>query len=354
MTLRDSSTRYPAGKLPAEDLARLLSRFASRDPRVIVPPGIGKDAAVIDWGDRYLIAKTDPITFATDEIGWYAVHINANDIAAMGGTPRWFLAALLLPEGKTGPTEVEDLFRQISETCEKIGISLCGGHTEITLGIDRPIVIGQMLGEVEKERLIRPERVRPGDAIILTKGIAIEGTSLIVREWRPLPSSLSKAQAARCRLLLKNPGISVLPEAKIALEAGEVHAMHDPTEGGLATGLHELATAASVGLWVDQEKIPILPETEGLCRALDLDPLGLIASGALLIVAAPRDSAAILGALKAAKIPAACIGEVWEREKGIKIKARGEILDLPVFRRDEIARLWEKRTHESNHKKVQE
>lgn len=344
MILPDSSTRYPAGKLPAEDLARLLSSFGSRDPRVIVQPGIGKDAAVISWGDRYLIAKTDPITFATEEIGWYVVHINANDVAAMGGTPRWFLATLLLPEGKTGPMEVESLFRQIAETCEEIGVSLCGGHTEITLGIDRPIVIGQMLGEVEKEKLVRPERVRPGDAIILTKGIAIEGTSLIAREWKPLPPSFSNDQVARCRRLLKNPGISVLQEAKIALEAGEIHAMHDPTEGGLATGLHELAAAASVGLWVDRERIPILPETESVCRELDLDPLGLIASGALLIVTPPKDTQAILGALKAAAIPAACIGGVWERERGIKLRVRGEILDLPLFRRDEIARLWEKRT----------
>ncbi len=340
--VQDPSMKYPAGKLPAEDLSRLLSRHARQDPRVIVRPGIGKDATVISLGDRYLVAKTDPITFAADEIGWYVVHINANDIAAMGGTPRWFLATLLLPHGKTGPREVEVIFEQISRTCHELDVTLCGGHTEITLGIDRPIAIGQMLGEVDKDKLVVAEMIQPGDEIILTKGIAIEGTSLIAREWRGLPPSFRKDQIQRCRDFLKNPGISVVREARIAVEIGEIHAMHDPTEGGLATGLHELAAAASVGLVVEKENIPVFPETDLLCRELGLDPLGLIASGALLIVAPPEDSAKVLSAIRSEKIAASVIGRVWEKEKGVKIMERGKISDLPVFARDEIARLFER------------
>jgi hydrogenase maturation factor len=331
---------FPVGKLPAEELARMLARHTQQDGRIVIMPGIGRDATVISFGDRYLVAKTDPITFAIDQIGWYVVHINANDVAAMGGVPRWFLATLLLPEGKTGPEEVEAIFAQISKACQEVGAVLCGGHTEITYGLDRPIIVGQMLGEVERAKLIVPERARPGDEILMTKGIAIEGTAIIARELRELREYFSEEWVKRCRNFLRVPGISIAREAMIANELAEVHAMHDPTEGGLATGLHELASAAGVGILVEREKILILPETALLCRKLQLDPLGLIASGALLIVAPEGDSARILAALEAEGIPASVIGKVWEKEKGVKMIQGGKVEDLPFFDRDEVARLF--------------
>jgi hydrogenase expression/formation protein HypE len=332
---------YPPGKLPMEDLAGLLSRYSPPDPRLVVKPGIGRDACAISFGDRYLIAKTDPITFAAEEIGWYAVQVNANDIAAMGGTPRWFLAALLLPAGKTNPALVETIFAQISRACRDLGIILCGGHTEITLGLDRPIVVGQMLGEAEPGPLPTPERILPGDEILLTKGIAIEGTALIALEKKDLKKTFRGAFLRKCRTFLKNPGISVVREARIARRAGEVRAMHDPTEGGLATGLLEMARAAEVGLVVEREKVSIYPETGILCRELGLDPLGLLASGALLIAAPPEDAARIKKALRRDGIPVETIGRTWEKQKGIKILSGKEIRDLPVFPRDEIARFFE-------------
>jgi hydrogenase expression/formation protein HypE len=331
---------YPAGKLPAEDLAKLLTRYTQDDERLVVRPGIGIDATVISFADRYLVAKTDPITFATDQIGWYAVHVNANDVAVMGGNPRWFLATLLLPEGKTDVDEVEAIFAQISRACKELGVVFCGGHTEITYGLERPIVVGQMLGEVEKEKLIIPDKARPGDEILLTKGIAIEGTALIARERGELREHLSEDWVKRCQNLLRAPGISVVREATIANGVAEVHAMHDPTEGGLATALHELASAARVGMMVDMERIMILPETAVLCRQLKLEPLGLIASGALLIVAPEGDSTKIIAGLEAEGIRAAVIGKIWESEKGVKLRQRGEVEDLPFFHRDEVARLF--------------
>jgi hydrogenase maturation factor len=333
---------YPPGKLPMEDLARLLARHAQEDPRLVVKPGIGRDACVLSFGDRYLIAKTDPITFATAEIGWYAVQVNANDIASLGGIPRWFLAVLLLPEGRTNPEMVETIFEQISRACKDLGIILCGGHTEITLGLERPIVVGQMLGEAEPGPLPVPERILPGDEILLTKGIAIEGTALIVREKKGLENTFGANWLRKSRAFLKNPGISVVREARIAMRSGGVHAMHDPTEGGLATGLRELAQAADVGLLVEKEKIPVFPETGILCRELALDPLGLIASGALLIAAPPREAGSIKNALRREGLAVEAIGKAWEKEKGIKILTGGQIQDLPVFPRDEIARFFER------------
>ena len=172
------SDLLPAGKLPLPLLERLLARFAPDDPRIIVGPRAGEDAAVFDLGDRYLVAKTDPITFATSEIGWYAVNINANDVAVMGAQPRWFLATVLLPAGQATAEMAEAIFAQIYNACAALGVSLAGGHTEITVNLDRPIVSGTMLGEVEHDRLIKTAGARVGDTVLQVKPAPIEGTAL--------------------------------------------------------------------------------------------------------------------------------------------------------------------------------
>ena len=335
-----NESTYPLGKLPAEKLSELLSRYGADDDRVIIGPGIGHDAAVISFGDRYLVAKTDPITFATDEIGWYAVHVNANDVVCTGARPRWFLPTLLLPEKRTGPSLVEDVFAQMARVCDELGISLVGGHTEITHGIDRPILIGNMLGEVAPDRLVRPDGATPGDALLLTKGIAVEGTAIIAREKADALSDLEDDLLERSRDFLHDPGISVVKEARIAVEAGDVHAMHDPTEGGLATGLWEMADASEVGIEVYEEDLPILPETTALCRPLGLDPMGLIASGALLLAVAPEDADVIIESLEDADIKVFHIGRVTDSGCGVILVSDSGERPLPRFDQDEIARLF--------------
>lgn len=331
--------RLPAGKLPNDLLAQLLARVAHRDPRVLVGPGIGRDAAVIDaGGPRLLIAKSDPITFASDMIGHYAVHINANDIACMGGTPAWFLATALLPEG-CSPELPSAIFDQLNAACDSLGIELVGGHTEVTIGIDRPIVVGAMLGEVERERLVRPENARPGDALILTKGIAIEGSAVLAREARGrlAAAGIETATVDRAANFLSEPGISVVADARVACDSASIHAMHDPTEGGLATALYELAQATGCGIRIE-ETIDVLPETRAICDALALDPLGLLASGALLIAVADQDCTMVLGALGQAGIPAARIGSLVVGPEAVIMMVTSEERPMPSFDRDEVAR----------------
>jgi hydrogenase expression/formation protein HypE len=332
----------PIGKLPAEHLVRLLAKHTRPDPRLIIGARLGEDAAVIDMGDRYLVAKTDPITFASDEIGWYAVNINANDIACAGAAPRWFLVTLLLPEGKTDIRLVETIFAQMAEACERLDVTLAGGHTEITYGLDRPVVVGHMLGEVAPGGFVATAGVQVGDNIIVTKGVAVEATAIIAREKRDdLEGVFDAGYLRRCQDFLHDPGISVVHDAQIAQAAGRVHAMHDPTEGGLATGLWEMSQAAGVGLEIDEAAIPILPETAALCAQFDLDPLGLIASGALLIASPPQDTDAIVGALRAAGILATIVGRAVEQKEGCTLLGQGGRRLLPSFARDEIARLFE-------------
>ena len=332
------------GKLPPEMLARLLARLPKGDPRVVVGPRVGEDAAVIEFGDRLLVAKTDPVTFATDLIGWYTVNVNANDIATMGAEPKWFMATLLLPE-TADEREIEGIFSQLAEACRGIGVTAVGGHTEVTLATDRPIMIGCMMGEVEKGNLITSAGARPGDAVILAGPIAIEGTALLAREAGEALRSrgMTEESLARARELLFDPGISVVAAARIAAQVGGVTALHDPTEGGLATGLMELALASEVGLEIVADDIPVLDLTREVCAALGLEALGLIASGSLLIAARPERAGGIVEALAAAGRPAAIIGAATSREAGLVLVRHGERVPLPQFDRDEVARFFEER-----------
>jgi len=329
------------GKLPVNFLRKLLARYTHKNKDVVVGPSIGIDATVIKPGKDYIIAKTDPITFVAEDIGFYAININANDIATMGGIPRWFLVSILLPEKTTTPSMVRRIFSQISMACKELGISLCGGHTEVTFHMDRPIVVGQMLGTVKKDELVTAGGAKVGDCVILTKGIAIEAVSIVAREKenelrRHFPGSF----ISRCKGSIKKPGLSVLKEARIAARSGLVHAMHDPTEGGLATGLHELAIASGVGIEVDGDSIPILPEWMELARFFNIDPLGAIASGALLITLSPENTEKLLRRFKRAGIMAGVIGKVVPRRKGIRIIRNGKTYSLPLYERDEITKIF--------------
>ncbi len=332
----------PVGKLRAETLERLFDKYAPGDERVVVGPRIGEDAAVIEMGDRYLVATTDPITFATDEIGWYALQVNANDLAVRGARPRWFLATLLLPEQATTDALVEQIFSQIGQACQELEVSLVGGHTEVTHGLDRPVVVGTMLGEVARDKLVTTRGARVGDSLLLTKGIPLEGAAIIAREKEPelLRRGVPPALIERARNFLRRPGISVVPEAMLAVELAPVHSMHDPTEGGVATALWELAHASDVGLRVERERIPLLPEGERLCRELGLDPLGTIASGSLLLAMAPADAAVVLHALAREGIDCAFVGQVVPEREGVTLVEGGRSRPMPVFPQDEITKLF--------------
>jgi hydrogenase maturation factor len=320
-------------------LQKLLSKPGVQDPRVLVGPGLGEDAAVVAMGDRLLVVKSDPITFAADDIGWYAVQVNANDIACTGGVPRWFLATLLVPESFS-EEQAEAIYDQVLTACNSLKIALIGGHSEVTYGLDRPIVMGAMLGEVVRDKLITTGGAREGDSIVITGGIAIEGAAILARERQEelIAAGVSTDTIDAAGGFLYRPGISVVDAARIACSMDEIHSLHDPTEGGLATGLRELAHASGMGLAVEQSSIPVLPECEEICGALGIDPLGLLASGCLLIALPARQTPTLLSALEDGGIFGCEVGQVIAPEEGlIMVGYEGEV-PLPEFSRDELAR----------------
>ncbi|AEH24050.1 AIR synthase family protein [Pyrococcus yayanosii] len=319
------------GKVPPEVLESIVFKGLKKNGRVLVGPGVGIDAAALDFGETILVASTDPITGAEERIGFYAVHVNANDVATLGAKPKWFLVTILLPEG-ADEIMLAKIMEEIRENAERLGVTIVGGHTEVTLGLKKPIVIGTMLGEVEREKLVIP-RPRAGDAIVLTKGVGIEGTAIIAYEREEeLAGVFGRSFVERAKAFIEE--ISVVEEAMIAREWAT--AMHDPTEGGVANGLHEMADVANLGFRVFAEKIPIRNETRKICRFYDLDPLALISSGTLLI-SVPRDHARILvEKLEARGIRAGIIGEFLAEKKRVIIEGG---VERPL-RRPESDELW--------------
>lgn len=317
---------------------------------MVIGPGIGLDAAAIRIGKRVLVAKTDPITFVSDEIGTYALLINANDLAAMGAKPKWFLATVLLPASSTTSSSVTRLFKQLYTICQRLDVSLCGGHSEITDAVTRPVVVGCLLGDCPSDNLVTAAGARVGDAVVLTKGLAIETVSILARERASEIRRWHGARfLARCRRYLTKPGLSVLKDAQVALAGGGVHAMHDPTEGGLSAALYELAEAAHVGLRIEAEKIPILPEAARLCVDFGLNPLGTMASGSLLICVDSRFDRRTVARLRAARIPAERIGTVVPRKEGVVLIEHNRTRSFPHFVVDEMAGLFQQTRTQKQH-----
>jgi hydrogenase maturation factor len=334
-----SPLSFKTGKVPSEVLRRLVfNRLGVPTDRVLSGPGVGEDAAVIDMGDRVLVAKGDPITGAVGNIGWLSVHVNANDIASTGARPLWFVCIALLPEG-ADDSMLEDIMEDIHAACTEVGASLVGGHTETTPGLDRPILAGFMMGEAERDGYVTTGGARPGDLIILTKGAGIEGTAIIASDLRDhLRGKVDDGVVERGAAMIR--WISVVPEAMKAVEAGSPSSLHDPTEGGLINGLWEMAEAAGVGLRVDGASIPVPDETKLICGALGVDPLRLLGSGALLITAQPDEADKIMEALKEEGIMASVIGEVTPLPEGrVLVDESGNHAPIEAVEQDEIYRI---------------
>lgn len=328
-----ASLPIPAGKVPVALLARLLATDRALPREVRLGPAVGEDACAIDVDAGVLIAATDPITLTTSELGRYGVMVNANDVAVMGVHPRWFLATVLLPPGTTEET-IEDLFTTMRGALDEVGATLVGGHTEVTHAVNQPVIVGQMLGLSTDGHLVTTAGAQPGDVLVQIGAAPVEGAAVLATEAAGRFVDLAPDVVAAAARAPRDPGISVVDAAVTAGSLGAT-SMHDPTEGGLASGLHELAVAAGICVRVDRSQVLWFEPGVAVCRALGADPWATIASGCLLATFPPDRVADALVALSARAQPAAVIGAI-EAGTGVR-DSDGATIEWPD--RDEVARV---------------
>jgi hydrogenase maturation factor len=335
--------KLPTGKVPPELLSDHLPGELSARADVVIGPAIGEDAAVVRLRGDLLVAKSDPITLASRDQGRYLVAVNSNDIAVLGGKPRWLLLTILLPPGKHADRQFAAIMRQVQEACDEAKIALVGGHSEVTDAVTRPVAIGTMLGEPRGSRILDKKSIHPGDELFMTGSIAIEGTAALAKDFGPVLRSrgLSTRVLRRAGDLLFDPGISVVQAAEIAAEIEHVRALHDPTEGGVIGAVLELGVRSGCGILLDADSIPVLPETSAVCEALGLDPLRLLASGSLLIAAAPGGGRLLAEAYSGASIRLRKIGTFVPARRGSWVVFGGKKTRLRAPERDELARAYD-------------
>lgn len=321
--------KLPHGKIPVDILKEVVFKNLGATRReVIVGPTAGVDSAVLDFGDKNLIVSMDPITGAVERIGWLSVNVNANDVATLGVEPAFLFSCLMLPEG-ANKSMVQEITTQMNKAASELGMAIVGGHAETTPGLAHPIVVCCAMGITSKGNYVTAANAKAGDKIILTKSAGIEGTAILASDReKELKKTLTKEEIQKAKNFYGR--ISVVEEALTAYGTGGVHAMHDPTEGGIAGGTHEMADASGLGLKIFRKKIRVEPETAKICSHFDLDPLQLISSGALLIAAEAKETTKIISALKQKQIQADEIGQfLAEKSERLLISDDGETQVLP-------------------------
>ncbi|MCX8185283.1 MAG: AIR synthase family protein [Sulfolobales archaeon] len=331
------------GKLEPELMLRyIISRVGVLDSSVLVGPSIGEDAAIIDLGDgRVLVVHADPITGAVEYLGWLAVHIPCNDIAVRGARPRWLLPVIYLPEGSSEDL-VDRVTEQIDRAARELEAAVVGGHTEFTPGISRPLISMTAIGITGRSEYVATRGARVGDLVLMTKSAGVEGTAILSTDFREVLQELGVPQEIIERSSRFIERVSVVREALLLAEHRLVTSMHDPTEGGLIGGLAEIAYASGTTIYIRENAVRVAEETETISRALGIDPLRLISSGALVATTPPDKAEEALKTLGKEGIEASVIGTVDERSGDLVVVERrsGRIERVSeVYVEDELFRL---------------
>lgn len=331
--MKKKSSPFLVGKIPPNILQRTVYGHTGRqNPRLLFGPGVGIDAAAVKYGNQILVYKTDPITGTASHIGSHSVVVNANDIATTGAKPVWYLATILLPLGSK-ETDLEEMIKEIDSTCRELGISLIGGHCEVTRGLTRPIIIGFMTGET-RGRVLTTQNARVGDTILMTKTAGLEGTAILASDYAKDLIQVGERVLEKARSFSKQ--ISIVKEALSIARINGVHALHDPTEGGVINGFWELAEASGHGIEIITDKIPVAYETRKMCLKLRLDPLRLMSSGSLIASVAPTSIPKVSHILDKLDVKFSGVGTLLPRSKGRWLVTRNRRKSLVPILQDEL------------------
>jgi hydrogenase expression/formation protein HypE len=318
------------GKVPPEILKTHVFPFLGVNrPEVLVHSKFGEDCSIIDYGEYVAVISSDPITGSKSDIGRLAVHISSNDIAACGAEPLGLTVTILFPKG-TIVDEIKAVMEQLHDAARNINVEITGGHTEITSAVTQTVICSTALGIAKKDEYVSSSGARPGDDVLVTKFIGLEGSAILASDFeKKLSGIIGHSVVAKAKGFIKM--ISVIPESRVAVKHG-VTAMHDITEGGVLGASYEVAVASGTGIEIHSELIPLLDETRQICDAAQISPLGLISSGSMLMTV--PDGRRLEKALKSAGINAAIIGKVTEN--GLVLRTKDGAVDLKPPERDEL------------------
>lgn len=323
------------GKLTPAALQQLIfDRLGKRRREVVLRGSLGEDSAALDLSGDLCVLSTDPITGAAKHAGWLAVHVSCNDVATNGAEPVAVLLTLLLPAG-SDLSLVQEIMTDAERAAQEVSVEIVGGHTEFTAAVNQPVICTTVLGRAPRARLATSASIHPGDALVATKYVGVEGTAILAWDYANITRPLLGDELWQAALKLQRL-ISVVPEARIAAELG-VRAMHDVTEGGVLGAAYEMAGAAGLGFKLEEASLLLHPATERLVQHLQFDPLRLISSGTLLLATSKPEP--LLAALKAQGIPASVIGHFHSGEAKQLIKKDGEVVEVQPPESDELWRL---------------
>jgi hydrogenase expression/formation protein HypE len=299
------------GKIPPKLLeSRLLKLAGAPSKDLVVPPKLGVDFGVVRLKSGYLIVSSDPVTGAVEDVGWYAVNVSANDVATSGNRPLYMQSVILLPEGAT-TEELQGLWVQIHRAARVLGISITGGHTEVTPKLRRPIVITTAF--TYSDTFVTAADAEEGDSIMLTKTAGIEGTAILASQTTQSKLKMSPARLNSAKRFREK--LSVVEEAEVAFRTGFVHAMHDCTEGGALGAVYEMANASKKGFLLFAKDVPVAQETREVCEAFGIDPLRLIGSGSLILAVKRGGESRVTAALAEIGVRVAKVGEFTKKRK---------------------------------------
>lgn len=328
------------GKVPPDSLVRAVySHLGRKNSRLVFGPGIGRDTAAVRYGKTVMVFTADPVTGTSRDIGQHSVQINANDIATAGARPVWYLCTLLLPPG-TSEKVLEGIMRGVDSASRKLGITVLGGHTEATGGLDRPIIAGFMVGECNV-KVLSSQGGRVDDAILLTKSAGLEGTAILASDYEEELKQVPSEVLARARNFSRK--ISVVKEALRIANVRGVHALHDPTEGGLLNGFWEMAEASGLGIEVWLDQIPIAEETRKICSVLRLDPLKLMSSGCLLAAVDRSAVGKVTSMLRRLRVGVSEVGRMTTKRNGRYVIRGNQRRTLVAVPRDELYKVISRR-----------
>lgn len=319
---------FEVGKIPPQILEKMVlypvTHTKVQREDIVVRPKTGEDCSAMDPAGELCVFSTDPITGATKDVGYLAVHINCNDVFSAGAEPVGILMTVLLPAG-SDEAMLENLMQGVLQASAELGIEVLGGHTEVTDAVVKPVVSATVIGKTKNRRMVCTGGAQVGQDVIMTKWAGLEGTAIIAKEQElALLQRLPKEMVEEAKDM--KGFLSVGVESRIAMAHGAT-AMHDATEGGILGAVWEMAECSQKGVDIYLDGIPIRDVTIAVCKEAGIDPLRLISSGTMIISAFEGEK--LVDDLKKNGVEAAVIGKITEEGKYTVQDGERTVLEQP-------------------------